>query len=211
MAGSQELVRSSNGGEGDNSAELSFIYWAYVIWEAILINLLGFVTLFWQCELQAAEEKFLERFPFVPKIAADNVFGHYWLNDDLNCSTPAARCLTYMVTGWLMIAGLLQVFINFDGLRRSIVRPFYAPGKVALQEWDCPRGIKILCMYAYFLCDWFWVVLMYHFRDTIGWQQIVGSAVDIAIRLYFVTKPSRMFKNSPAHDVDDHHDVEFPM
>ena len=36
---------------------------------------------------------------------------------------------------------------------------------------------------------------MYNYRGTIGWQQIVGSAVDIAIRLVFVTKWDRMFKN----------------
>ena len=38
---------------------------------------------------------------------------------------------------------------------------------------------------------------MYHFSDVIGYQQIVGSAVDIAIRLAFALKPSRMFKLAP--------------
>lgn len=77
------------------------------------------------------------------------------------------------------------MFINFDGLRK----------KVFSQDWDCPRGIKIACMYSFFICDWYWVVLMIAFRTTIGWQQIVGSMFDILLRLVFAFKPSRMFKS----------------
>eukprot|EP01063_Lacrimia_lanifica_P037893 TRINITY_DN792_c0_g1_i1.p2 TRINITY_DN792_c0_g1~~TRINITY_DN792_c0_g1_i1.p2 ORF type:complete len:192 (+),score=56.96 TRINITY_DN792_c0_g1_i1:48-623(+) len=169
------------------SAELSTVYRWYVVYECVLVNLVGFVTLFFQCELQAGRAAFLKAFPQWAGVAADSLFGHYWLQGDLNCATPAARCLTYMVAGWLMIAGTLQIFINFDGLRRRVF-----PG-----DWDCPRGVKVACMYAFFVCDWYWVVLMWAFRATIGWQQIVGSAVDIALRLAFAAKPSRMFKGPP--------------
>ena len=41
---------------------------------------------------------------------------------------------------------------------------------------------------------------MWHFRDVIGWQQIVGSAFDIAIRLYFVSDPSRCFASGVEDD-----------
>ena len=61
-------------------------------------------------------------------------------------------------------------------------------------DWDTPRGMKVACLLAFFLCDWYWVVLMVIYRDVIGWQQIIGSAIDIAIRLVFVTDTSRMFK-----------------
>ena len=88
----------------------------------------------------------------------------------------------------MLIAGVLQVFINFDGLRKQIFE----------NDWNCPRGLKKACMYIFFVCDWYWVVLMWFYRDVIGWQQIVGSAIDIAIRLYFVTKPSRMFASTTA-------------
>jgi len=169
----------------DTSAELSTIYKVYVAYECILINLLGFFTLFFQCELQGLEAKYLESHPDTPQIVADSLFGHYWLQGDLNCTTDVAKCLSKMVCGWLMIAGLLQVFINFDSLRKRLFP----------DDWDCPRGIKTCCMYCYFICDWYWVVLMYVYRDTISWQQIFGSALDILLRLPFAFKPSRMFKN----------------
>ena len=89
-----------------------------------------------------------------------------------------------MVAGWLMIASLLQLFINFDNVRRK----FFG------DDWDCPRGIKIICMISFFLCDWYWVVLMISYFDVISINQCVGSAIDIAIRLYFITDSKRMFK-----------------
>lgn len=185
--------------KADNSAQLSTIYAIYVTYECVLVNLVGFVTLFFQCELQRGEASFVAKHPSIPKIAADSIFGHFWLDGDLNCSTPAAHCLTYMVAGWLMIAGVLQVFVNFDGLRRKIFGT----------DWDCPRGIKIICMYAFFVCDWYWVVLMYAYRATIGWQQIAGSAIDIALRLAFAFNTSRMFKNDPTDDKVKVLDPEF--
>ena len=93
-----------------------------------------------------------------------------------------------MVAGWLMIAAILQVFINFDDLRR------WAFGD---SDWDCPRGIKKCCLYSYFICDWYWVILMWDFYAVVGYQQIVGSAFDIALRLYFVYNTDRCFKNNP--------------
>ena len=167
----------------DTSSKLSPLYKVYVLYECILINLVGFVTLFFQCSLQSLEGRFLNAFPNVSRTAADAIFGHFWLKENLNCATREAHCLTFMIAGWLMIAGVLQVFINFDDFRRL----FFG------RDADCPRGIKKACMYAFFVCDWYWVVLMIYYRDVIGWQQIVGSAVDIAFRLYFVTNPDRMF------------------
>ena len=169
-----------------DSAELSTLYRIYVWYECIMVNLLGFFTLAFQCQLQKLEAWFRFTYPGVPQMAADVLFGHFWLQGDLNCSTPAARCLTFMVVGWLMIAGILQAFINFDGLRQRLF-----PSDVL-----APRGIKIICMYSFFLCDWFWVVLMIAFRDVIGWQQVIGSMLDILLRLPFAFKPSRMFKES---------------
>ena len=169
-----------------DSAELSTIYRIYVIYECIMVNLLGFFTLAFQCELQKLEVWFRSSFPAVSQTAADALFGHFWLQGDLNCSTPAARCLTYMVVGWLMIAGILQAFINFDGLRKR-----FFPSDVT-----APRGIKTICMYSFFICDWYWVILMVLFRHVIGWQQIVGSLIDIFLRLPFAFKPSLMFKES---------------
>lgn len=176
-------------GQRRQSSRLSKWYRWYVIYETVLINALGFVTLFFQCQLQDAEAGFLRRFPEVSSTVADNLFGRYWLKGDLNCAEPAERCLTYMVCGWLMIAGVLQVFINFDGVREQFFR----------NDFDTPRSIKIVCMLIFFACDWYWVVLMIIYRDVIGWQQIVGSAFDIVIRLYFVTDPSRCFEE----DIED--------
>jgi len=150
-----------------------------------MINFVGFLTLIFQCELQDLEGYLQERFPDtvgrLPQWILDTVLGHYWMDDDLNCATSNAHCLTYMIAGWLMIAGVLQAYINFDQQLMGAV---------------VPRSLKVLCMHIYFLCDWYWVVLMVFYRGIIGWHQIVGSLFDIFIRLYFVTKPSRMFKSS---------------
>jgi len=170
----------------DNSSELSSIYKYYVAYECILVNLVGFFTLFFQCELQGAEKNFLAKHPSFREDEADILFGHFWLRNDLNCKTPEAHCLTYMVTGWLMIAGILQVFINFDGIRQ-----YFFPSDIM-----APRGIKVVCLYSFFACDWYWVVLMLFYRDVIGYQQIVGSAFDIFLRLFFVFDKRRMFKNN---------------
>mmetsp|Transcript_9444 Transcript_9444/g.30826 ORF Transcript_9444/g.30826 Transcript_9444/m.30826 type:complete len:136 (+) Transcript_9444:825-1232(+) len=89
-----------------------------------------------------------------------------------------------MIAGWLFIASTLQVFVNLDDLRRRLFPK---------DDLD-PRGIKIVCLYAFFICDWYWVALMAYFRDVITVQQFVGSAVDIAIRLYFVADTDRIFK-----------------
>ena len=92
-----------------DSAELSTWYRRYVIYECILVNLVGFITLFFQCDLQRLEAVFLVNHPYVPQKEADTIFGHFWLSGNLNCEDDAAHCLTKMVCGWLMIAGLLQV------------------------------------------------------------------------------------------------------
>jgi len=169
---------------------LSPVYKFYVAFECILINLVGFVTLFFQCQLQDLENQAKEAYPNanLTDTEWDSIFGHYWLKGDLNCSTRQAHALTYMVSGWLMIAGILQLFINFDDLRQSIFPA--SNGFVVL-----PKSIKIICMYIFFVCDWYWVALMYSYSDVIGWQQIIGSLFDIALRLPFVTNPSFMFQN----------------
>ena len=79
------------------------------------------------------------------------------------------------------------MFINFDNLRKR----FYGG------DWDCPRGIKIVCLYSYFVCDWYWVYLMYQYRGVVGYQQIVGSMIDILMRLYFVFNTNNCFKVNP--------------
>ena len=168
------------------SSDLSRLYKAYVLGEAILINVVGFLTLVFQCSLQRLEAAFLHRHPDCPQALADVLFGHFWLRDSLNCDTAAAHALTCMVAGWLFIASTLQIFVNFDSLRRSIFPT----------DENAPRGVKLICLYAFFLCDWFWVVLMFYFRDVITSQQIIGSAIDIIIRLYFVADTDRIFSSS---------------
>jgi len=171
--------------------ELSPVYWWYVAYECVLINLVGFVTLFFQCELQELEREAIKANPDSPygEFEWNSLFGHYWLRKDYNCNTRSAQALTYMVAGWLMIAGVLQLFINYDGLRQTMFPK-------SNNNMVLPRSIKLICMYVFFICDWYWVILMYYYQDVIGWHQIVGSAVDIAIRLLFVACPSLMFKNN---------------
>ena len=185
----RRIWKNTMGQPHSSNGELSRIYTYYVAYECILVNLVGFFTLFFQCELQSIELRAQEYFSnsTLTEWQWDTLFGHYWLQDDLNCSTRSAHGLTYMVAGWLMIAGILQLFINFDGLRQRIFPE--SNDNVVL-----PKSIKLICMYVFFVCDWYWVVLMIKYKDVIGWQQIIGSAVDIAIRLVFVTNPNLMFK-----------------
>ena len=104
----KQRLRSSDG-------ELSQIYKYYVLYECVLINLVGFVTLFFQCELQQLEEMVQNQHPnsSMAQWEWDSLFGHFWLQEDFNCSTRSAHCLTYMVSGWLMIAGT-YVFTMFE-------------------------------------------------------------------------------------------------
>ena len=80
----------SNKQPQSNTGELSAIYYFYVIYECILINIIGFVTLFFQCELQniedSVETKYGPQFN-ITQWEWDSLFGHYWLKHDLNCNT----------------------------------------------------------------------------------------------------------------------------
>merc|ERR1711997_1221345 len=142
--------------------ELSKVYKYYVAYECILVNVVGFITLFFQCELQNLQQIVEQKFPNSTLVEWEweSLFGHYWLNGDLNCSTRSAHSLTYMVAGWLMIAGVLQLFINFDNLRQQ-----FFPN--TNENVILPKSIKLVCMYVFFICDWYWVVLMVFYRDVI--------------------------------------------
>ena len=54
------------------------------------------------------------------------------------------------------LAGVLQLFLNFDSLRQKCFRTG--------AEDVCPRSVKIVCLYAFFVCDWYWVVLMWRYE-----------------------------------------------
>ena len=94
-----------------------------------------------------------------------------------------------IITAIFIETGILQLFINFDSLRQR----FFPKSN---DNVILPQSIKKICLYIFFICDWYWVVLMYFYNDVIGWQQMAGSALDIAIRLVFVFRPSLMFDNS---------------
>lgn len=168
------------------SSELSKVYSYFVIYECIMVNIVGFFTLFFQCELQDLAANYHESHPDIPKDNIESIFGHDWLEDDLNCKSREAQCLSYMVTGWLFIAGVLQIFIHFDNFRR----------KLFPSDPDLSRGIKIICMYSFFLCDWYWVILMYSYIDVVSWHQRVGSWVAIIGRIPFAINTNLMFKNT---------------
>jgi len=70
------------------------------------VNLVGGLTLVFQCSLQRLEAKFLERHPDCPQVVADVLFGHFWLRGTLNCDTDAARASTFMIAGWLVTESL---------------------------------------------------------------------------------------------------------
>ena len=66
------------------SSKLSTPYFYYVLYESVLINLIGFVTLFFQCELQRFATFLHEKFPSISLFTIESLTGHYWLQGDLN-------------------------------------------------------------------------------------------------------------------------------
>ncbi len=53
-----------------DSAELSTLYRVYVFYECIMVNLLGFITLAFQCQLQKLEVWFRFTYPGVSQLLA---------------------------------------------------------------------------------------------------------------------------------------------
>ena len=79
-----------------------------------------------------------------------------------------------MIAGWIALAGVLQAALNFDT-------------RVA-------ASTKQHALYAFFLCDIYWLPLMWLFQDVIHYNHIVGSIFTIFLRLTFVLRgPSACF------------------
>ena len=114
------------------SAELSTFYRFFVMYEVFMVNVLGFITLMFQCELQDMGQEYHAKHPEMDAFAINSMFGHFWLQSDLNCRTREAQCLSYMVVGWLFIAGVLQVFIHFDCFRRLVFPLDTGDGSLAI-------------------------------------------------------------------------------
>ena len=74
-----------------------------------------------------------------------------------------------MIAGWIALAGVLQAALNFDT-------------RVA-------ASTKQHALYAFFLCDIYWLPLMWLYQDVIHYNHIVGSIFTIFLRLNI--RPSR--------------------
>ena len=80
-----------------------------------------------------------------------------------------------MIAGWLFIAGVLQILIN------------YHPSS--------SDKLKIYCLYTFFACDLFWIYLMTKYKNAFQKTHVYGSILTIALRLPFVLVPKLIFKN----------------
>merc|ERR1711862_405658 len=90
----------------------------------------------------------------------------FWVyHDPLPWNTRKEYILALMVAGWIFLAGTLHALINFDP-------------RVCAQA-------KLYAFWSFFVCDWFWMVLMYNAPDIIHISHIQGSAFVVVIRLIF--------------------------
>ena len=90
---------------------LSELYFAFVVFEVISINLVGFLGLLGQPALQRSARALALRQPERPAWEIDAVRGLFWTEAD--ATTTDGFLLHLMIAGWLGIAGVLQALIHF--------------------------------------------------------------------------------------------------
>tara|TARA_B100000683_G_scaffold107500_3_gene105875 strand:+ start:3643 stop:4113 length:471 start_codon:yes stop_codon:yes gene_type:complete len=151
--------------------ELSAAYRAFVLFEVFAINIVGFLGLVFQKQLQQGARAYAARHPSRRAWEVDALRGLYWL--ELDATTRSGQLAHLVVAGWLGIAGLLQALIHFY--------PHTAD------------EVKVVCMLTFATCDVYWLFLMYHFRGGFKWTHVAGSLATIALRAPFVASPRLMF------------------
>lgn len=147
--------------------ELSASYLAFTVFETVMINGVGLVTLLFQSYLQKNAEKYKEK-TGLASWKIDALFGLYWTTTDT--SSDSVYLLHLIVAGWLGIAGVLQAGINFTP--------------------NVPHELRFLCLYTFFACDLFWIYIMVAYSQCFKWTHRWGSAFTIACRLPFVFVPA---------------------
>lgn len=150
---------------------LTNVYLAFVIFEIVMINGLGFISLMFQNVLQRLSARFITQNRIQQTWKADPLFLRFWTTVDATCRE--IQFFHYLIAGWLAIAGILQALIHFYN--------------------DSPPGLKRACLFTFFGCDIFWIVLMITHRDLFKWTHVYGSIVTISLRIPFVIAPRLMF------------------
>lgn len=153
---------------------LSFAYTAFVLFETVMINGVGFLTLCFQRPLQRAARAYRARRPERAAWEVDPLFGLFWTEAD--ATDRLGHLLHLVIAGWLGIAGALQASIHF------------LPG--------VPDELKRVCLLVFFACDLFWIGLMASFGDAFKWTHVYGSIFTIACRVPFVVAPALMYHES---------------
>lgn len=150
---------------------LTSVYFAFVIFEIVMINGFGFVSLLFQDKLQSQSARFAERYG-VETWKTDPLFLRFWTTID--ASRRDIQFFHFLIAGWLAIAGVLQASIHFyEG---------------------SPNGLKRFCLFTFFGCDIFWIGLMILYREFFKWTHIYGSILTIVLRIPFVIAPTLMFE-----------------
>lgn len=153
--------------------QLSTAYMSFTIFETVMINFVGFLSLLFQPWLQRQSKQFAESRKMQEDTTwrLDPLFALFWTN--ANASDKFIYLFHLIVAGWLAVAGALQGLINFS-----------------TTSFELKRG----CLYVFFLCDVFWIGLMVAYRKEFKWTHIWGSIFTIAWRLPFVLVPSLMYQ-----------------
>ena len=139
---------------------LSKPYLQFCTFETIGINSVGLGTLVFQDQLrESCPYPGLYQFWFTPPIPASET-------EHLMCS---------MIAGWLMVAAVLQAFINFDD--------------------KVPVRTKFAALYTFGLCDWIWMILIVQHFSLISIYHVIGSVFIVYQRLQYMIEPKKILKD----------------
>lgn len=126
--------------------------------ETSAINAVGFTTLTFQEQLRENCD--------IPQLY------EFWLNKPIP-ETEGEVVLSFMMAGWIGVAGILQAAINFDN--------------------NVPAKTKLISLYTFGLCDWFWVLLIIQHFHVFSFYHVVGSLYIIWRRLEYMLNPEKCF------------------
>ena len=106
----------------------------------------------------------------------------YWFSPPIP-ATDTEFLMTFMIAGWLAVAGVLQAAINFD---------------------ECvPVRTKWTAVVCFAACDVAWIALMIKYTALFSAYHIVGSVYTIGQRAYFLAHPDELFWHGNLSFADD--------
>ena len=141
--------------------KLSPTYRSFCLFETVAINSIGCGSLAFQNQLRdALDYPGLYQYWFVAPIP----------------STEAELLLSYMLAGWLAVAGILQGAINLND--------------------HSSKNLKYIALYTFGACDWLWIILIMQHMKLLSLYHIIGTIITVSIRQQYLVAPHKIFDDS---------------